>query len=183
MATDTTSMTLTGVYSGFNLNMTGSSGLLTTAAGVTAKTGYKITREIPNQGKPYNLVSVVGEKGVTDPPSIIVSCDYAQEDSYAEVDLDIGYTDIPSGTSLQVECSQSTLNISKQQINGTAKVGSIGTDLGPFQTSIVLRLWVTRPDSILKTSALTLNMSKIEESTGGPVKKVLLERMVTHLAG
>lgn len=178
---DVTSMTLTGVYSGLKLNMTGASGLIASGTAVTANAGYLIARQ-ETQGKAYNVISVVGKTGVSDPPSVVVTCDYAQEESYPEVDLDVRFTDIPNNTFLEVECSQSALSISKQQISGSSKIGSIGTDLGKFESSIALHLWVADPKSIRKTSALTLSISKVAEGGGGPVKPVLLEKFALNLA-
>ena len=181
MANSDTAMTLTGVYSGLKINMTGSSGTSATAAAASAQTGYKITSEETTDGKTYNVISVAGTSGVQDPPSVVVTVDYSQESGYDEVDLDVKYTDIPAGTSLQVECSQAKFNISKQGISGSSLVGSIGKDLGPFDSSIDIRLWITQPNSIKSSSALTLSMSKLEGS-GGPVKKVLLEKAVVKLS-
>lgn len=182
MANTDTTMTLTGVYSGSKMEVAGSSGTISTATAATAQTGYRIATAETAEGKAYSIVSVVGEAGVTEPPSVVVAVTYSQKIQSAEIDLDVRYTNIPAGTSLQVACSETTFNISKQEISGSSLIGSSGKELGAFETSIDIRLWITRPDLIAKNSALTLSMSKIGGDNGGPVKKVLLEKIVVNLS-
>ena len=152
MAKSDTSMALTGTYSGLHMNLYGNAGTIAVNAGATARIGYQITTNQTGEGVVYSIVSVASETEVTDPPTLIVSSYYTQSAEYDEVDLDVKFTDIPNGTLLQVYCSTPSFNISKQPISGSGLIGSQGMNLGSFNTSIDIRLWVNNPNSIVKSS-------------------------------
>lgn len=177
-----TSLALTGVYSGLRIEAAGSSGTLATASSVSARAGYKITTLTDSEERPYTQVTVDGEKDVTDPPALVLTADYAQQIEIPEVDLDVRYTDIPQGTSLEVTSTEATFHISRQQISGTGLIGSSGKNLEAFSMSLEARLWITDPDQIRPTSAVTLSLSKIQGGSGKPVKKVLLQKLALKLS-
>jgi hypothetical protein len=182
MADTDTSLALTGVYSGLKIDAAASSGTLAASAAVTARTGYRIAKAVDNEGNSYIIVTVDDEKDVLDPPTLVFASDYAQQIEIAEVDLDIRYTDVPQGTALQVACSETGFDISRQTISGTGLVGSSGKDLGAFSTSIEVRLWLPPAAALKPSSALTLNISKIQGGVGKPVKKVLLQKLAINLS-
>jgi len=183
IAADTdTSLALTGVYSGLRIEASGSAGTLAARAGVSARTGYRIATVEDGDGRSHTAVTVEGEEGVADPPTLVVTADYAQQTAIAEVDLDMRYADIPQGTSLEVVCSEPVFDISRQAIAGTGLAGSSGRELGAFAMSIEVRLWMPSPAQILPSSEVTLSLSRIEGGTGKPVKKVLLQKLAINLS-
>ncbi len=182
MADGDSSMTLTGTYSGLMMNMSGNSGTIAVAAAATARIGYMITTNETGEGKSYNLVTVDSEAGVSNPPSLVISVYYTQDITVGELDLDVKFTDIPNGTSMQIQCSAPGLSIAKQPISGSSLIGSSSMNQGPFKASIDINLWVINPNAIIKTSSLTMSMSKIESKGQGPVKKVLLEKIQINLS-
>lgn len=182
MTSSDTSMTLTGVRSGLRIDAQGTSGTLSAGSSVSAVTGYAIAAKETNEGLSYDVVSVVADRQAQEPPTLAISVDYSQSVAISEVDLDLRYTDIPDGTSVQVACSETEFDISKQPISGSSLIGSSGKGLGAFDSSIDLRLWITRPDALKTGASLTLSMSKIDGGDGGPVKKVLLQKIALNLA-
>jgi hypothetical protein len=183
MADDSdTSMTLTGIYSGLTMNMSGNCGTILISAASAAKVGYKLSRKQTGEGKGYDVVTMDSEPDVKDPPNLIINVYYDQQTEMNEVDLEVRYTDIPSGTSVEVDCSEQTYNIGKQAISGSSLISSIGKNIGPFNATIAMKLWITDPKAIKKTSALTLSMSEIGSGGSGPVKKTLLEKIQSNLS-
>jgi len=182
MAQDnTTSMTLTGVFSGLQMSMTASSGTIVIGNKASAQSGYSIAQQQTDQGKAFSVVTVADEADVVEPATVVVTVDYTQDIELDEVDLEARYTNIPDGTSLQIECSQSTFNISKQPISGSSLISSIGKHVGPLEMSIAVKLWITRPTLLTKNSALTASLVSITGGGGGPVKKTLLEKIAINL--
>ena len=119
---------------------------------------------------------------MSNPPSLVISVYYTQDITVGELDLDVKFTDIPNGTSMQIQCSAPGLSIAKQPISGSSLIGSSSMNQGPFKASIDINLWVINPNAIIKTSSLTMSMSKIESKGQGPVKKVLLEKIQINLS-
>lgn len=177
-----TSLVLTGVYSGIRMEMAGTSGLVITSAAVTALTGYGIATKKTSDDKPFTVLSVASTQDAPDPANLVVASQYTQTVSLAEVDLEVRYTDIPADSQLQVEATESTFAISRQPISGTSLIGSSGKDLEAFSMDLTLNLWVAHPDTLKSKSALTLSLSKIEGGNGGPVKKVLLQKIQINLS-
>lgn len=182
MADTTTSMTLTGVFSGLQMSMTGSSGTIAIANAASAQSGYNIAQEETESGKAYSVVTVAGESDVVDPATVVVTADYTQETELAEVDLEARYNGIPDGTMVQIECSNPTFNIGKQPISGSSLISSIGKNAGQIKMSITVKLWITQPALLTKSSTLTVSLVSITGSGGGPVKKELLEKIQINLA-
>jgi hypothetical protein len=179
--TDDTQLTLTGIYSGLKLNMSALSGLVSKAATATGQTGYKISRDKTSGGVSFDVVSVAGAENVPEPANFILSVEYSQSEIAGEIDLEVRYADIPSGSELQVESSEPKFSITRQQIHGSSLIGKQGTDLGTLTASLELKLWVVDPAVLKATSRLTMSFSKIEDGSG-PVKKILLQKIQVDLA-
>jgi hypothetical protein len=177
-----TTMTLAGIYSGLKLSSTCSSGTISFTASKSGRTGYKISTGETSDGKTYDIIALTSDLDADDPPSLVVGTNYSQTVEIAEVDLEVRYTDIPAGTSLQVVCSEKSLSISKQGISGSSLIGSSAKKLQPLEATIDLNLWITATEAIQPTSALTLNLSKIEGGSGKPVKKTLLDKIQINLS-
>jgi hypothetical protein len=182
-ANDGTTMVITGLYSGLTFGFNGTIGLFSRDTVFAGQSGYKISSATTDHGLQYNVVSVATDDAVTDPASVIIGLAYTQDTAFDEVDMDIRYTDIPTGSSLEVESTLAAYRISKQAIHGSSLLGKPGNDLGPINTALTVNLWIPNASQITSKSALTLSMTKIIESvTGGPVKKVLLQQIMTKLA-
>jgi hypothetical protein len=180
MADPDTSLTITGVQSGVVLSTSGVSGTLTIGGTVAGSSGYAIAMQTTSQGLAYPSLSVLAQTGITDPPTLTVTADYAQSVDYGEVDLELRFTDIPPGTQAQVTCSESSLAISRQPISGSSLLGSSEKNLGPFTAKIGLNLWLPKA-TMPKTASLTLSLSQVESGSGGPVKKTLLQKFALNL--
>ncbi|MBN2975656.1 hypothetical protein BFW88_14125 [Pseudomonas fluorescens] len=179
---EATSLAVTGIFSGLQIAATGNAGLVKTACAVSATTGYVLARQLTSDGTAYTVLTATNTQPATDPASLVVEARYAQTISLAELDLEVRYTDIPAGSELSVEAPDSALGISRQAINGTGLVGSQSKKQAAFETSLQLSLWVTNPDQLKATSVVTLSLSSIEGSSGGPVKKTLLQKFQINLS-
>lgn len=184
MANDNaTSMILKGVSSGVTMALSGNSGTFQTTTSVAAATGFDISSEETGDGVGYNVVSVTQSQDSDTPPSLVIAIEYDQTVGFKEVDMEVRYAAIPDETSLEVVSSQSDFQVSKRPISGGSNVGLSGKKLGAFTADMQIRLWIPEPEGLSSSSTLTLSMSKIVEGTGGPVKKVLLEKIVLNLFG
>ena len=179
---DVTSMVLTGLYSGLTLDFAARSGVLASGATVKAMTGYGITRKTDSTGKGYDQVSVANSENETDPPSIVLSVYYTQDEGYDEVDLGVRFEDIPGGTEIEIETDQNKLSLPRQGISGSSLVASTGRNLGPIKTPMRMRLWLERPDDIKPGSMLRLTMSRVEGGGGGPVRKIVMQQIALDLS-
>lgn len=179
---DKTSMVLTGLYSGLTLDFAARSGVLASGATVKAVTGYDIRRETPSTGKPFDTVSVTNSEDDTDPPSIVLSVYYTQDEGYDEVDMGVRFEDLPDGTEVEVSTDNPRLTIDRTAISGSSLIAATGRDLGPIRTAMHLRLWFERPDDIRASSQLSLRMSRVEGDGGGPVKKIIMEQIALSLS-
>ncbi|QJI28372.1 hypothetical protein HKK55_06480 [Pseudomonas sp. ADAK18] len=177
-----TSFAVTGIYSGLQIAATGTGGLVSVASTVSAQTGYAIARQMTSDGTPYAVLTAANTQPATDPASLVVGAHYEQTVTYDELDLEVRYTDIPAGTQVSVEATNSKLAISRQAINGTSLVGTQSENQEAFTMDLSLSLWVTSPDTLKKTSAVTLSLSSIASGSGGPVKKVLLQKVQINLS-
>ena len=177
-----TAMQLTGVHSGLKIEASGQSGTLSGSSSVSGQNGYKVALKKSTEGVPYVELTVATKEDVADPPTLIVSVQYQQTIEIPEVDLDVRYNSIPQDTQMQVACSETQFSIARQGISGSGLVGASGKDLGTFSSSIDLLLWIPRPGDLVSASSVSVNMSKIDSGTDGPVKKVLLQKFVLNLA-
>ncbi len=181
--TDNTSMTLTGLFSGLTLDFAARSGVLASGATVKALTGYDIRRETTANGKPFDAISIKNSEDDTDPPSVVLSVHYTQDEGYDEVDMGVRFEDIPDGTEVEVSTDLSKLTIDRRSIDGSSLVAVTGRDLGPISTAMHLRLWFERPDDIKPGSKLSLTMSRVDGGGGGgPVKKIIMEQIALSLS-
>ncbi|WP_415401504.1 hypothetical protein [Tateyamaria sp. SN3-11] len=178
---DVTSMTLTGIHAGLTLDFAARSGVLASGATVKALTGYEITSEQPATGKPYDVITIANDEDETDPPSLVVSVYYTQDEAYEEIDMGVRFEDIPKGTELEVASDEAKLNIGRKAISGSSLVAATGSNLGEFSTAIHMRLWFERPDEIESGSKLSLTMSRVDGDGGGPVKKIIMEQIALVL--
>lgn len=176
-----TTLTLTGVQSGVTLSSTGASGTLAIGSTVAGSSGYGIATQSTSQGLVYPILSVIAQSGIADPPTLTVSAEYAQTVEYPEVDLELRFTDIPSGTQVQVASTEPSLAISRQPISGSSLLGSSEKNLGAFTATLSLMLWLPRTPAPPKTATISLALSRIEAGTGGPVKKILLQKFALNL--
>lgn len=182
MSTDNaTSMALTGVSSGLSMSSTASSGTIVTNSSIAGQAGYAIESKMTGNGVPYNVITVNGETGKDDPASVVVTVNYVQNESFGEVELEVRWTDIPDGTDMQLESSQSKFDLSKRSIEGSSNYSVTGTDLGSIKAIMATKLWITQPDQLKSTSNFQLSMSHLDGGGGGSVKKVLLEQVVIGL--
>lgn len=177
-----TSMSLTSVSAGQTVAMSSSSGTVSTTSKVLALAGYELSMQETTSGLAYQVVTVTGQIVTEAPPTVLVAADYVQTVAFDEVDLDVRYQAIPTGTSLQITSTQPKFVVSKREIHGTDNVGLMGTDLGVFSDSLVIKLWIAQPSSLTSESELSISFSRIESGTGGPSKKTLLEKLVVKLA-
>lgn len=181
MAEDT-SFAVTGIYSGLQVAATVTGGLVKASSAVSATTGYTIDRKLTSDGTAYTVLSATNTQPATDPASLIVGAHYGQTVEFSELDLEVRYTDIPAGTQLLVKASNDKLSIARKAINGNGLQGSQSTDQGPFDMDLTLSLWVISPEQLKSTSAVTLSLSSIDGSSGGPVKKILLQKVQINLS-
>jgi hypothetical protein len=179
---DDTSLVLTGLRSSLVLGMSAVSGLLRIKSDTSAMAGYGLETKTGSDKVPYTVVTLGSQKNPVDPPALKLSAIYTQDIDLDEVDLDLRFTAIPEGTSVELDSSEQALRIPRQAISGKGLVGSPGIDLGTFSSDLDLSLWVKDPDGLTTSSALELSFSKIESSSGGPVKKVLLQKIVLNLS-
>lgn len=180
--TPETSIVLTGFRSGIRLNVAGKVGLGAFGETRAASIGYALETAQSKEGKAFNVVTVISEQSVDDPPDIVLSAYYTQNVAYEEVDLEVRYSDIPTGTMMAVESSMKSLSISRQAISGSSLLGSMATRPGAFSAAFEFKVWGVTAAALRPTSSLTLSFSKIVGAGGGPVKKVLLERIILQLA-
>lgn len=181
MAEDT-SLAVTGIYSGLQIAATVNAGMVKTSSAVSATTGYAIARQLTSDGTAYTVLSATNTQPATDPASLVVGAHYAQTITLAELDLEVRYTDIPQGTELSVEATNSKLAISRQAISGASLIGTQSKKQAAFDADLSLSLWVSDPDQLKATSVVTLSLSSIDGSSGGPVKKTLLQKFQINLS-
>lgn len=179
--TPKTSMTLQNLSSGLTMNLTAASGIIRKDTVISALSGYDISKGKDSHGLIFDIVSITGNTQEQDPPSIAIGLYYEQDETVSELDLDINFTDIPDGTETAVECSKPEFNISRQPISGSSLIGSHGDNLEAFEMTVVVKLWIAAPDQLRKTSSLELTMSKIDGTSGGPVKKNVLQKIAINL--
>ena len=179
--TDVTSMTLTGLHAGLTLDFAARSGVLASGATVKALTGYDITSETGSNDKPHNVVTIANNEDETDPPSLLVSVYYTQDEAYDEIDMGVRFEDIPKGTELEVSTDVPKLNIGRKSISGSSLVAATGSNLGEFNAEIHMRLWFERPDEIQSGSKLSLTMSRVTDGCGGPGQKIIMEQITLVL--
>jgi hypothetical protein len=179
---DDTSLVLTGLRSGLMLGMSAASGLLRIKSEISALTGYGLETKTGSDKVPFTVVTLASDKNLGDLPALKLSATYTQDIKIDEVDLDLRFNAIPKGTEVELDSSEQALRIPRQPISGQGVVGSPGIDLGTFSSDLDLSLWVTDPDGLTKSSTLELSFSKIDGSGGGPVKKVLLQKIVINLS-
>lgn len=179
----TSNMTLTNVSSGLNMSMAGTYATLTSSAGFMALSGYDLSSALSPSGLSYDVVTVSGKEVPDNPANIVVVVDYVQTVGYDEVDLDLQYTAIPAGTSLQIDSpGQPKYSVSKRVISGTSNLGLMGNNLGPISTQLTISLWIPSANLLTSQSSLSVSMNRIESGTGGPEKKTLLGKVVVNLS-
>jgi hypothetical protein len=181
--TPTSSMTLTNVSSGLNMSMSGTYATLTSNAGFMALAGYDLSSALSPSGLSYDVVTVNGKEVQENPANVVVVANYVQTVGYDEVDLDLQYTAIPTGTSLQIESpGQPKFSVSKRTISGTSNLGLMGNNLGPISTLLTISLWIPSANLLTSQSSVSISMNRIESSSGGPEKKTLLGKVVVNLS-
>lgn len=179
---DKTSLAVTGIYSGLKLSATGTGGLVSASSVVSSKTGYAITQEMTTDGTNYTVLTADNTQGVTDPASLVVSAHYGQTITFSELDLEVRYTDIPAGTELSVDSTNSKLGISRQAVSASGLTGTQSKKQAAFEADLSLNLWVPNADQLKATSVVTLSLSSIDAGSGGPVKKTLLQKFQINLS-
>ncbi|QVM93693.1 hypothetical protein JYG34_12010 [Pseudomonas entomophila] len=177
-----TSFAVTGIFSGLQIVSTGVGGLVNVASSVSAQTGYAIARQQTSDGTPYTLLTAANTQAVSDPASLVVSAQYAQIVTFAELDLEVRYTDIPADTQVSVDATNPKLAVSRQDIAGTSLLGKQSKKQEAFEMDLSLNLWVARPEQLKTTSSITLSLSSIDGGSGGPVKKTLLQKVQINLS-
>lgn len=181
--TITSNMTLINVSSGLNMSMAGTYATLTSNAGFMALAGYDLSSALSPSGLSYDVVTVSGKQVPDNPANVVVVVDYVQTVGYDEVDLDLQYSAIPAGTSLQIDSpGQPKYSVSKRVISGTSNLGLIGNNLGPISTQMTISLWIPSANLLTSQSSLSISMNRIESGTGGPEKKTLLGKVVVNLS-
>jgi len=181
MPTSETSMRVTSVRSGFAFNLGGASGTLPIRQSLSGQTGFDLKTDTGSDGKVFTTIAASARHDVADPPTLAISATYDQRIEVEELDLTVRYSDIPSDSMLAVQCSYQRFSISRQGISGTSLIGMSATRIGPFSTEIDLLVWIPRLQDIRPSSSVTLSLSSINGSGGGPVRKVLLEKFVLAL--
>ena len=180
MANDT-SLQLIGLSSGLVLGLSAVSGIVRLKTASSALTGYGMTTEVGSDKVPYTVVSLQKTKDPVDPPTLKLAAFYEQTVEFEELDLDLRFKNLPKGTEVEVKSSERALNISRRSVAGTGIEGAVGMNLGEFSSDIELNLWVSDPDALTSTSQIELTFTKIDSSAGGPVKKILLQKIVVKL--
>jgi len=179
--TNETSMTLTGISEGVKVDL---SAMLGTTNAIQASTqlnsGYEIVTKTNSAGLTYKTVNIISNED-SDAANFKFSVYYCQEEGLDEVDLELEYKNIPSGSSLAVNASDSHFTISKRAISGTGIEGKQGLNVGPLHMTITASFWFERPDELSSVSTVTLKMISIEDSGSGPAKKTILEQIVVNL--
>jgi hypothetical protein len=175
------SMTVQNISGGVTLGLSGRSGLNELAYKKSALSGYNIENDITSEDVEFQTITVIGSDKEDDPADILIIVSYVQSTAYPEVDLDLKFKDIPNGTSVEVDSSNSTYSISKQAISGSNLIGKVGMDQGELDITISLKLWVTNPSALVKDSNLSLMMSRIKGGSG-PTEKILLGKCVLNLS-
>lgn len=176
-----TTLVLSGLRSGLVLGMSASSGLLQIASSASALTGYGLETKSGSDNVAYTVISLQRQMNPSDPPALELSATYTQIIEIDEVDLDLRFSAIPKGTEVELLSSEMALRIPRQQIAGKGVIGAPGIDLGTFSSDLDFRLWVTDPQALTSSSVIEMTFSKIEGSKDGPVKKVLLQKIVLNL--
>lgn len=178
---DDTSLVLTGLRSGLVLGMSATSGLVRITSETRALTGYGLKAEVGSDKVPYTVVSLQKAMDPVDPPTLNLAAFYEQTVEFEELDLDLRFKSLPKGTEVELKSSERALNISRRSVVGTGIEGAVGMNLGEFSSYIELNLWITDPDALTSTSQIELSFTKIDSSSGGPVKKILLQKIVVKL--
>ncbi len=179
---DDTTLVLTGLRSGYRISTAGSCGLMRNSISSRALVGYALTTETGKDGLPYLQVSLTGEEVQADPPVLDLAATYTQTVAYPEVDLDLRFTDLPAGTEVEVASSKTALAIPRQPVEGSSLIGMSGSKLGAFTTDLVLRLWLADPEALVPGASLTLSLSRIEKTTGGDDRKIVLQKIALPLS-
>lgn len=177
-----TTMTLNGISTGVTVETSGNLGAKTFNSQVSNLSGFKLSKQEMSDGKEATVISVKGSDNVDTPPDYVIDLTYAQSISVSELDLDVNYVDMPEETSVQVECSNPSLSIKRQEISGTHITGEFASNVEPFTTPITISLWFDKPEQIKSTTKIMLTFSAVQESQGGPVQKKILEKVIVNLS-
>lgn len=179
--TESSRLALVGLRSGYRFEARGAYGFKTTGSSSSAIGGYALSTETGKDGVPYTAIKLTASSDAADPPGFELAAFYEQLVSYAEVDLDLRYTDIPDGTEVEVEATNAVFAIPRQPIQGSSLIGAIGEDAGTFDTDLVLRLWIETPEKLRSSSSLALSFSRIEKD-GGSDRKILMQKFAVTLS-
>jgi hypothetical protein len=128
-----------------------------------------------SDGLAYQKVTLTGN-AISGSIATVLSGLYKQTKEYDEVDIELAYTDIPEGTTVEVTCSNAKFSIGKQSISGTSLTGKEVHNAGKLDMSIVLSLTVNDVSTLKDTSLVAIKLQLVEASKSGPVKKTLLSQ-------
>lgn len=179
---DETTLVLTGLRSGYRIETAGTCGLLRNSISTRALVGYALTSETGKDGLPFLQVSLTAEDVQAEPPVLELGATYNQTVAFPEVDLDLRFTDLPKGTEVEVACTKTALAIPRQPVEGSSLIGMSGSKLGKFTADLTLRLWLADPAALMASSSLTLSLSRIEQTSGGDDRKIVLQKIVLPLS-
>ncbi len=176
-----TSLALTGFHSGLSSTVQTTVGTISGGSYLTGTTGFTVSKEDSDEGKPFDVVSLTGDVEVEDPATITIEALYSQDSKLSELDLDLRWAGIPDDSELSVVSSTGNLNVSRRGFSGTGNYGVPDKPAKPGNTGLKIDIWIKKPHDLTADSALTLKLVSVEAGGGGPVQKTLLEKLVVNL--
>ena len=175
-----TSLTLTALLSGLRASVGTAFGTISSTSTLTGTAGFDVS-EVEENNLKYNVVSLSGNAEVADPPLATLDALYTQSKVLKELDLELRWKDIPSGSEIEIVSSTGKLNVNRRGISGSSNFGISDTGARDGDTVLKISVWVKDPKELTADSTITMTLSSIEDSDSGPARKIPLEKLGINL--